>query len=514
MSDADAAAAATDRALAAQEDQLHRPPPTAAADNDNDNDDDHFQPRSIEATPTFLATTNAHPRDQHILFFEADHRYTITCDPDHTYTSVTTWNHHHFEEFQPDLTIARMITGRNWGPNHKYWGKSPDQIRQEWDQAGKDASDAGTIMHYNIECFHNAAHVPYPYTNADLVRAAELAASPDSVLPPDATPDQRRWTRQIHHEHTLASPEWTYFMDFARDHPEFIPFRTEWLVWHEDAKIAGSIDMVYRHRDTGRLHIYDWKRSKEIAAQNKFSRTTSSNPLLVDMPDSNYWHYALQLNIYKYILESKYDVLVDDLVLVRLHPNNSPASYECVPVPIMPHVADALFAQRLAHIRQEPFDLWTHFFALRAAGGIPRPRPARTGLPAATTTATTSPASSPISSPAPALSSCALTPIGPPSRTPTSRAPASRATLSACALTPVGPTKHSLADPHDNDDASPTPPTKILRTLPTPPARPKRRVLSSTSYGQMQPRSTAPTTQITVIKCPPTPTLTDEPAAL
>ena len=38
----------------------------------------------------------------------------------------------------------------------------------------------------------------------------------------------------------------------------------------EEMKIAGSIDMVYKCGKTGKLHIYDWKRCKEISYDNNY----------------------------------------------------------------------------------------------------------------------------------------------------------------------------------------------------------------------------------------------------
>ena len=52
--------------------------------------------------------------------------------------------------------------------------------------------------------------------------------------------------------------EWEYFLQFVGDHPELKPYRTEWMIYDEDLKLAGSIDMVYENAD-GTLSIYDWK---------------------------------------------------------------------------------------------------------------------------------------------------------------------------------------------------------------------------------------------------------------
>ena len=125
--------------------------------------------------------------------------------------------------------------------------------------------------------------------------------------------------------------EWHYFLNFVRDNPTLIPYRTEWTIYNEDVKIAGSIDMVYENPD-GTLSIYDWKRSKNITRINNFNKFAIS-PLICHLPDSNFWHYALQLNTYKVILEEKYGKKVKDLYLVRLHPDAEEKNYELIKLP-------------------------------------------------------------------------------------------------------------------------------------------------------------------------------------
>jgi len=47
--------------------------------------------------------------------------------------SVTTWNHKHFEQFDADKIIQRMMKSKNW-PNSKYYGQSPDEIKAGWEK--------------------------------------------------------------------------------------------------------------------------------------------------------------------------------------------------------------------------------------------------------------------------------------------------------------------------------------------------------------------------------------------
>jgi len=223
---------------------------------------------------TYLANKNPHERDTHISFDEGPHIYTI--DGERGYTSVTTWCHSHFEHFNPDNIIDKMMKSNKW-PQSKYYGMTKQQIKDLWDKNGKEASTAGTKMHYDIECFYN---------NQDV--------NNDSV-------------------------EFKYFTDFYNKHKNKIPYRTEWMVYDKELKFAGSIDMTYINKD-GTIDIYDWKRCKEIKTHNKWQ--SSKTNCISHLPDTNYWHYSLQLNTYKYILEKQYGKQIKNMYLVVLHPNN------------------------------------------------------------------------------------------------------------------------------------------------------------------------------------------------
>jgi hypothetical protein len=68
------------------------------------------------------------------------------------------------------------------------------------------------------------------------------------------------------------------------------------------------------------------------------------------MPDTNFWHYSLQLNVYKRILEVKYGKKVTALFLVCLHPNSGYDTYDRISVPILEKELDDLFEVRKKQI--------------------------------------------------------------------------------------------------------------------------------------------------------------------
>lgn len=263
------------------------------------------------STPNVLSKIYYHERDSNIEFFEEEHKYTIKTDPTSTYTSVTTWNHSHFPKFDADEIVKKMMSGKNWKEGHKYWGMTAKQIKASWSNNKDNVADAGTKLHYDIECFMNNPNLPRGYTHANLL-------------------DYYNANIQMFQN---KSVEWKYFIDFVKDNPDLKPYRTEWMVYNEDVKLAGSIDMVYENPD-GKLSIYDWKRSKEITKVNNYDKYGITE-CVSHLPDSNFWHYALQLNTYKEMLEQKYGKKVSGLYLVRLHPEAEEKTYELLKVPVL-----------------------------------------------------------------------------------------------------------------------------------------------------------------------------------
>lgn len=275
-----------------------------------------------------LKQRNSHERDKNIVFTEEGHTYNIQTDPKNKYTSVTTWNHSHFPKFDADEIIKKMFKGKNWREGHKYWGFTPEQIKDQWNTNKEESSSLGTNLHFRIECFMNNNRVSFPYTQKDLYDDYVLTQNKNTQI---------EETKNI-------SKEWNYFIAFLKELSHLKPYRTEWPIYHEELKLAGTIDMVYENADNT-LSIYDWKRAKEITRINTFNQYAITESIC-HLFDSNFWHYALQLNIYKAILEDKYNKKIKDMYLVRLHPNNEEETYELIQVPDLKNEVNDLFIER------------------------------------------------------------------------------------------------------------------------------------------------------------------------
>ena len=136
-------------------------------------------------------------------------------------------------------------------------------------------------------------------------------------------------------EEVCVEPERQHFMRFVTDY-RIRPYRQEWPVYDVDLNIAGTIDMICRD-DDGDFVIYDWKRSRKVVDDygrpvvTGFGGKMSLNGISV--PDTAYYHYCLQQNLYRYMLQQNYGIRVKALNLVVLCADYD--NYRLVSVPLM-----------------------------------------------------------------------------------------------------------------------------------------------------------------------------------
>ena len=102
-------------------------------------------------------------------------------------------------------------------------------------------------------------------------------------------------------------------------------FRTEWAVFGDEEQLAGTIDFVAVDRDNN-LHLFDWKRRKDIARRysNRYQRMRAPLDHIEDCCGA---HYRLQLNCYRYLLEKYCNHNVASMVIVGTHPDNGGAAF-------------------------------------------------------------------------------------------------------------------------------------------------------------------------------------------
>lgn len=164
-------------------------------------------------------------------------------------------------------------------------GLTAEEIQAKWEANGQEASHRGTEAHLQMELFLNREHA--------------REGDPENAI-------GRQFLREV------LAPRGAK------------AYRTEWEIFASEENVAGSVDAVFRMPDGG-LAVVDWKRSKGLRwnmhARFKRKDEKRCEPPLDHLDNADGAKYALQLNLYKYIIEKYYGERVVALVLVSLHPD-------------------------------------------------------------------------------------------------------------------------------------------------------------------------------------------------
>lgn len=244
---------------------------------------------------------NATNRDERITFDSKSHSYTINGV---VYTPVSTLIDEIFPKFDREY----------WSKRKETPFKTQKQILEEWDCKGAMSREVGVFLHEQIARFFENKNYSDSY--------------------------QFNYSGEFVNEHQVISinKELNQFFDFNH-HFNPIPLRVEWPIYIEEYKIAGTIDLLTLDK-LGKTIIFDWKRTHKLGDEydnNSFyvQKTNSyCEGVQIDkfwLDDCSFIKYSLQQNIYKYILENKYGIDIDNCYLVVFHQDYN--CYHCIEVP-------------------------------------------------------------------------------------------------------------------------------------------------------------------------------------
>jgi len=273
----------------------------------------------------YLALLNTHHRDADLQFFPSSHVYTVRGT--RTLGSVTGLVHLLAEHFDEDATIRRMLNSSRW-PRPGYVNESiiePHRtVLLESIQSSRMVELFGAPLRDEEDICREATALlrMSPQLRSALRLNPQLR---DAVLSIAMSPAKIKDMWQKNREGASAAGTWMHFVFEAwlnriiHSHPgvEFklfsqvvsqmhgeTAYRTEWMIHADMEMLAGSIDFVTQRSD-GSLVLYDWKRSKQLKSKcSPFFGRTMKAPL-DHVPDCQGWHYRLQLNCYKFILEAR-----------------------------------------------------------------------------------------------------------------------------------------------------------------------------------------------------------------
>ncbi len=235
---------------------------------------------------------NENPQDNDIKFNEKNHTYSYYGT---VFKAVSTI----VSEFFPIF-------------DKKYWAEkkakefriTTQQMIEEWENKGNFSKEIGTFLHNQIENYYLNKHVTYIYNY--FYKGIYIK---DTV------------------EYDIKAKEFQYFLNFQRD-KSIKPYRTEWRIYCKYLKIAGTIDLITQNGS--KYDIYDWKRSDKVNKANPWQNGLGE---LSHLQDTRLNHYNIQQNLYRWILEKDYNIVIGNMYLVILHPTFE--NYRVIEVPRM-----------------------------------------------------------------------------------------------------------------------------------------------------------------------------------
>ena len=211
-----------------------------------------------------------------IVLDEVTHKYTLVNEPDFEFTSCTTFISLFFPPFDK-IGVANKLTSTN----SNYFKMSPQDLVNSWNESTKE----GTDVHHQIDEFLKHKTIPQ-------------------------------------NDKANIAVRWLINSSFLGE-----KIFSEIMIYSKEIKIAGTVDLLVYDPSNDSYNIYDWKTSKKIertAFKNRRGITHATEAI----HDCNFYHYSLQLSLYRYILENFYDVKISKTTL--LHINSSDViSYEC-----------------------------------------------------------------------------------------------------------------------------------------------------------------------------------------
>jgi ATP-dependent exoDNAse (exonuclease V) beta subunit len=205
--------------------------------------------------------------DNNIVLDKDVHEYSLLTQPDIQFISVTTLVDHHFEGFDAEKIATNLVN------NHpKYVGRTAESLIADWDAARQH----GTDVHEEIEHWIK-----------------------NGVAPGEAK--------------AASAVNWLKNYQEKSD----IQVLSEVILYSTELKVAGTIDILALDKTTGLYELIDWKTSKRIDTVS-YGNKTGTSSITQDVPDCNFYHYALQLSLYRYLLEEFYGISIHNQIIAHL----------------------------------------------------------------------------------------------------------------------------------------------------------------------------------------------------
>lgn len=224
-------------------------------------------------------------------FYEENHTYTYKGKP--ISIGATGLIEQYTQDFDSQAVAERVAERDN---------KSVQEVLDEWKQKNKYACDKGHLGHLYAQSLWNKENVLdeiEKFTNG-------LETPLDKIL------DQAD----------------NFYNDY-KDRLEHLA--DEFVIGSEEYDIASAIDHLFINKLTGGLVLVDYKTNSDIHKNEKYAKNMKVP--LSHLKDSTLNHYAIQLSIYKYLVEKYTNLKIEEMFIVWFSENIE--NYEIIEIPYL-----------------------------------------------------------------------------------------------------------------------------------------------------------------------------------
>jgi hypothetical protein len=246
------------------------------------------------------------------------------------FTSVTSFTHSLFPAFVPDVALRKMSLATK---RSRYPGMTNVQIKQWWVDNGAASACLGTQMHSVMEVllsrgdpFRHNFVVPPPRQCEHGVHARDET---DAIVVKD--------------DHVNA------LLEYLKRKCLITVVAIEQCVFDPILRMPGTIDLVLRNSETGRLHICDYKRYPKFTMTNEYGEKGLPGTVAESMPKCNASEATIQLNIYREQYRRCFGEDAEALHIFCMHP--SLRTFEDHQMPVDDALVARLVEERMKQLR-------------------------------------------------------------------------------------------------------------------------------------------------------------------
>lgn len=181
---------------------------------------------------------------------------------------------------------------------------STQEIKDRWKHDGNLAKELGRHLHMQIENYFQNKETDMKYSFNFYSQNIKVS----------------------NREYDI-SKEFSIFKNLADKQIKPSVYKTDWLIYSPEHEVISSVDIVFKEPDAELYYMVDCIRSNKLFDEERdvipYREFGTGLHEMDKTPNSEYHKACLKQNIHKYILEKYYDLKIEKMVLLILHPDFS-----------------------------------------------------------------------------------------------------------------------------------------------------------------------------------------------